>query len=58
MKNTKTLTKVSHTQKETITLSFPSELLANIVSAAESLGMTVGEYLENATREKLNSFFK
>ncbi len=52
------LPEVSHTQKETISLSFPAELLADIVSAAEQQGLTVGAYLESAVREKLASFFK
>ena len=49
------LPQVSHTQKETIQLVFPLELLAEVVSAAESAGVTVGEYISQAVKEQLTN---
>jgi hypothetical protein len=46
---------VSHTQKVQVQISFPFELLAEIVTAADSRGETVADFLATALREKLAS---
>lgn len=46
---------VSHTQKETVQLVFPAKLLADVVTAAEASGLTVGEYIAQAIKEAIKS---
>jgi hypothetical protein len=46
---------VSHTTKVQIQLSFPLELLAELVTAADTKGVTVADYLTEALQEKLSS---
>lgn len=49
--------KVSHTQKVQVQISLPFELLADIVTAADTLGETVADFLAAAVKDKLAGWF-